>query len=122
MGKGNRLTIYILAAMVLGIVVGYIVHITASDTTIQSFSKNIKLLSSIFIRLVQMIIAPLVTAMGCANTLKNNSHTRTLRSEPGASKSIGDIINTPAAGRREMSAKTEIIDDTIRINMGSMIL
>ena len=62
MGKGNRLTIYILAAMVLGIVVGYIVHVTASDTTIQSFSKNIKLLSSIFIRLVQMIIAPLVFA------------------------------------------------------------
>ena len=62
MGKGNRLTIYILAAMVLGIVVGYIVHITSSYETIQSFSKNIKLLSSIFIRLVQMIIAPLVFA------------------------------------------------------------
>src|SRR3990167_3997689 len=60
MGKGNRLTIYILLAMVLGIVVGYIVHVTAPDETIQTFSKNIKLLSSIFIRLVQMIIAPLV--------------------------------------------------------------
>ncbi|MBP6687125.1 MAG: cation:dicarboxylase symporter family transporter [Lacibacter sp.] len=60
MGKGNRLTIYILAAMILGILVGYIVHVTAPAETIQSFSKNIKLLSSIFIRLVQMIIAPLV--------------------------------------------------------------
>lgn len=60
MGKGNRLTIYILVAMALGILVGYIVHVSASAETIQSFSKNIKLLSSIFIRLVQMIIAPLV--------------------------------------------------------------
>ena len=62
MGKGNRLTIYILVAMALGILVGYIIHTTASAETIQSFSKNIKLLSSIFIRLVQMIIAPLVFA------------------------------------------------------------
>jgi Na+/H+-dicarboxylate symporter len=60
MGKGNRLTIYILVAMALGILVGYIIHTTASTEFIQSFSKNIKLLSSIFIRLVQMIIAPLV--------------------------------------------------------------
>ena len=60
MGKGNRLTFYILLAMLLGIVVGYLVHINASVDSIQSFSKNIKLLSTLFIRLVQMIIAPLV--------------------------------------------------------------
>jgi Na+/H+-dicarboxylate symporter len=60
MGKGNRLTSYIILAMILGIVVGYIVHTTASPETIDTFSKNIKLLSNIFIRLVQMIIAPLV--------------------------------------------------------------
>lgn len=60
MGKGNRLTVYILGAMVLGILVGYAIHVSASDEFIKSFSKNIKLLSNIFIRLVQMIIAPLV--------------------------------------------------------------
>jgi Na+/H+-dicarboxylate symporter len=60
MGKGNRLTLYIIIAMILGIIVGYIVNIRASDTFIASFAKNVKLLSSIFIRLVQMIIAPLV--------------------------------------------------------------
>ncbi len=60
MGKGNKLTLYILLAMALGIIVGYIVHVSAPAEFIQSFSKNIKLLSSIFIRLVQMIIAPLV--------------------------------------------------------------
>ncbi|MFN8266008.1 MAG: dicarboxylate/amino acid:cation symporter [Chitinophagaceae bacterium] len=60
MGKGNKLTIYILVAMVLGIIAGYIVHISASEEWTKAFAKNIKLLSNIFIRLVQMIIAPLV--------------------------------------------------------------
>jgi len=46
--------------MVLGIGVGYVVHEQSSTETIKSFSTNIKLLSTIFIRLVQMIIAPLV--------------------------------------------------------------
>src|SRR5829696_5455376 len=60
MGKGNRLTLFILVAMVLGILVGYFIHTNSSPTFIDDFSKNIKLLSTIFIRLVQMIIAPLV--------------------------------------------------------------
>ena len=60
MGKGNRLTIYILIAMVLGFAVGYIVFNYAAPDFRKSFSDNIKLLSNIFIRLVQMIIAPLV--------------------------------------------------------------
>ncbi|HTL07428.1 MAG TPA: dicarboxylate/amino acid:cation symporter [Chitinophagaceae bacterium] len=60
MVKKNRLTLYILIAMALGILLGYIVHVNASPEFITSFSKNIKLLSNVFIRLVQMIIAPLV--------------------------------------------------------------
>jgi Na+/H+-dicarboxylate symporter len=56
----SRLTLYILIAMVLGIVVGYFIHTNSSPEFIAKFSKNIKLLSTIFIRLVQMIIAPLV--------------------------------------------------------------
>ena len=60
MNKGNRLTAYIIASMILGIGVGYFIH-TGTTTAFQnSFSTNIKLLSTIFIRLVQMIIAPLV--------------------------------------------------------------
>ncbi len=58
--KGNRLTYYIVGAMLLGIVIGYAVHTNGSPDFLASFSKNIKLLSTIFIRLVQMIIAPLV--------------------------------------------------------------
>ncbi len=58
--KGNKLTFFILIAMLLGIVVGYIVHETASAETIKSFAGNVKLLGTIFIRLVKSIIAPLV--------------------------------------------------------------
>ena len=60
MNKGNRLTIYIIASMILGIAVGYFIHTTTGASTQTAFSTNIKLLSTIFIRLVQMIIAPLV--------------------------------------------------------------
>src|SRR6187399_731904 len=58
--KGNRLTVYILIAMALGILVGYFVHRNSSPESIQKFASNIKLLTTIFLRLVQMIIAPLV--------------------------------------------------------------
>lgn len=58
--KKNRLTLYIIIAMFLGIAVGYLVHEQASPDTIKAFSKNIKLLGTIFIRLVKTIIAPLV--------------------------------------------------------------
>lgn len=60
--KNNRLTIYILAAMVLGVGVGYLVHTNASPAFIKDFGPKIKLLTTIFLRLVQMIIAPLVFA------------------------------------------------------------
>jgi Na+/H+-dicarboxylate symporter len=58
--KRNRLTIFILVAMVAGILLGYIVNRNASPGYIAFFSSNIKLLTTIFLRLVQMIIAPLV--------------------------------------------------------------
>jgi Na+/H+-dicarboxylate symporter len=58
--KKNRLTLYIIISMILGILVGYLVHVGSSPDFIKSFSKNINLLGKVFIRLVQMIIAPLV--------------------------------------------------------------
>jgi Na+/H+-dicarboxylate symporter len=60
--KKSRLTLYILIAMVLGIVAGYIVHENYPAETIKVFSDNIKLLTTIFLRMVQMIIAPIVFA------------------------------------------------------------
>lgn len=61
-GSANRLTLYIVIAMVLGIFTGYIVHINSSPEFIQTFAPKVKLLATIFLRLVQMIIAPLVFA------------------------------------------------------------
>jgi len=60
--KRNRLTWYILIGMVLGIIVGYFVHENYSPDTQKVFADNIKLLTTIFLRLVQMIIAPVVFA------------------------------------------------------------
>jgi Na+/H+-dicarboxylate symporter len=61
MGKnGNRLTVIIFLSMVLGIMIGYFVHHNASKEFIATLSVNLKLLANIFLRLVQMIIAPLV--------------------------------------------------------------
>lgn len=56
----SNLTVQILIAMVIGIGVGVYVKGQYSTETAASFSENIKLLATIFIRLVQMIIAPLV--------------------------------------------------------------
>ena len=60
MTKGNRLTFFIVLSMILGVVVGYLIHTSSGAAFQAQFATNIKLLSTIFIRLVQMIIAPLV--------------------------------------------------------------
>jgi Na+/H+-dicarboxylate symporter len=60
MRKRNHLTLYIFVAMIVGAVVGYYVYAQFSIETRNHFSSNIKLLATIFLRLVQMIIAPLV--------------------------------------------------------------
>ena len=46
--------------MVVGIIIGYLVHTNASPEFIANASVKLKVLSNIFLRLVQMIIAPLV--------------------------------------------------------------
>ena len=46
--------------MIAGVMLGYVVHEKSSASFIISFSQNIKLLTTIFLRLVQMIIAPLI--------------------------------------------------------------
>lgn len=60
MKKSNKLTLYIVIAMIAGAILGYYIHETQSATSIETLSKNLKLLTTIFLRLVQMIIAPLV--------------------------------------------------------------
>ena len=59
----KRLTLYIMIGLVLGIVVGAILHASIADAaTIDAISKWFKLVTDIFLRLIKMIIAPLVFA------------------------------------------------------------
>ena len=58
--KTNRLTLWILVAMLIGIGVGYAMHTGMEEASRKSIADNLKLLTDIFLRLVKMIIAPLV--------------------------------------------------------------
>lgn len=58
--NNNLLFYYILLALIFGIMAGQLVHSFCSLKTITIVSENIKLLGTIFIRLIQMIVAPLV--------------------------------------------------------------
>lgn len=58
--KKIGLTGFIIIALFLGLFIGYLVHENIEATTAKSFSDLIKLLGTVFIRLVQMIIAPLI--------------------------------------------------------------
>jgi Na+/H+-dicarboxylate symporter len=56
----SNLTVQILIAMVAGVLLGIFIHNNYVEDDAKSFSDKIKMLATIFIRLVQMIIAPLV--------------------------------------------------------------
>jgi Na+/H+-dicarboxylate symporter len=56
----SNLTVQILFAMLIGATLGIYIHKGYDVETAKAFSDKIKMLATIFIRLVQMIIAPLV--------------------------------------------------------------
>ena len=56
----SNLTTQILIAMILGAALGIVLHNTISEAAALEFSNKIKILATVFIRLVQMIISPLV--------------------------------------------------------------
>ena len=58
--RRSRLTLYIVAAMLLGVLAGYLIHENTDAVFQKQFSEKIKLLATIFLRCVQMIIAPLI--------------------------------------------------------------
>ena len=58
MNNRNRLTIFILIGLALGIVVGYIVNTNMANPA--SFADAMSLVTTLFLRLIKMIIAPLV--------------------------------------------------------------
>ena len=56
----SNLTFQILIAMVLGAILGIFIHNNYTEESAKEFSGYIKMLATVFIRLVQMIISPLV--------------------------------------------------------------
>ena len=56
----GNLTFQIFIAMIFGALLGFFIHKNYSVEEAKHFSEIIKILATIFIRLVQMIIAPLV--------------------------------------------------------------
>ena len=56
----SNLTFQILIAMVLGAILGIFIHNNYTEEATKEFSGYIKMLATVFIRLVQMIISPLV--------------------------------------------------------------
>ena len=58
--KKSKLTFWIIVSMILGFGIGLLVFYNTQLPFQVAFSKNVKLLGTIFIRLVQMIISPLV--------------------------------------------------------------
>jgi Na+/H+-dicarboxylate symporter len=59
----KRITTYILIAMILGIIVGYVLNRTITDpTAIATITDALSILTGLFLKLIKMIIAPLVFA------------------------------------------------------------
>ncbi len=58
--SGNKLTWYILGALVLGIIVGAVINATVSNT--DAIVEHFSLVTTLFLRLIKMIIGPLVFA------------------------------------------------------------
>ena len=57
----RKLTLYILSGMVLGVIVGQVLHASlASDVIKADVAPWLKLLSDIFLNLIKMLVAPLV--------------------------------------------------------------
>jgi Na+/H+-dicarboxylate symporter len=50
--KSSKLTTYIVVAMIVGIFSGYLIHENASPEFIKDFAPKIKLLATIFLRMV----------------------------------------------------------------------
>ncbi len=60
MANANKLTLFIVVFMLMGILSGAAIHAYATPTTVSARADNITLLTDLFLRLIKMVIAPLV--------------------------------------------------------------
>ena len=60
MKKGNRLTTYIVIALIAGIILGFILNKNIAPESIENITEPFSLIPDAFLRLIKMIVAPLV--------------------------------------------------------------
>ncbi len=60
--KKISLTTMILLALVLGMIIGVVLNNTVSPETAKLYAQEISIFTTIFLRLIKMIIAPLVVS------------------------------------------------------------
>ena len=60
MKKGSRITTYIIIALVIGIVLGFVLNKNVAPERIENITEPFSLLPDVFLRLIKMIVAPLV--------------------------------------------------------------
>lgn len=60
MKKGNRLTLYIVLALVAGIITGFILSENFNSSELEKITDPFTVLPEVFLRLIKMIVAPLV--------------------------------------------------------------
>lgn len=60
MKKGSRITTYIIIALIIGIILGFILNKNIAPERIENITEPFSLLPDVFLRLIKMIVAPLV--------------------------------------------------------------
>lgn len=60
MKKGNRLTTYIIIALIAGIILGFVLNENYTKEELPQITDPFLLLADVFLRLIKMIVAPLV--------------------------------------------------------------
>jgi Na+/H+-dicarboxylate symporter len=60
MKKGSRITTYIVIALVIGIILGFVLNKNIAHDRIEKITEPFSLLPDVFLRLIKMIVAPLV--------------------------------------------------------------
>jgi Na+/H+-dicarboxylate symporter len=60
MKKGSRITTYIIIALIIGIVLGFVLNKNIAHERIENITEPFSLLPDVFLRLIKMIVAPLV--------------------------------------------------------------
>ncbi len=55
-----NVTAKIFIGMALGIIIGYVIHLSLPTETIETWSEYLNILSTVFLRMIKMIIGPLV--------------------------------------------------------------